>query len=617
MQEVDRTTESVMLNDGKGTGHIRQSLPILDEMLEYVSRMPSNLPGEIIIQREHLLSLLEVVELCAESYLCFIADKELLIEEDALEATRRSAANDAVSNKAAAHATDAVQCEVLKAFINSSAFWNDLLLLQTEKLKTMNGDPLVSTDEAVLSSASNCVMSEQCDYSFLLDVFDEFGDIFEIPEELRSVMNEVPSDAPTNEAVICNRAAAHMIDPIGPIQAQPCDIPGEEGFYEVLVTALVRDLEIINMKVQKEVPYDEGSGSLIEVRKIIEDLETMSRKGPMAMTVTPVFLMCVVCIALVGRLGSSSFASHPILVPLLWCTAFVINVIAVSVPGRLDRMYSDGSHIKPWQSLFEPSPWAFAIWGVIYLTELLVTVYLCVFYKSMSSEFGAQGFPSALPYWTAGNCLQALWCFVFRPEFKSRLWIPSCCLFLSSLSLFGAYRKFYMVHHTSSAASCMTELWSSSAFQSASSVSNFLALVVARSIIAVHSTWIMGAALINFNSWVALSSTQSFSRRTQIAIAFISAWFMATAGMILSMYSSDISFALTCAWALDALASRSMDKSKLMYKSQSDIDRTRCASTPELLETLSIIESILSGIVKCVAMGVVMVPFATGYLTSA
>jgi len=101
-------------------------------MLEYVSRMPSNLPGEIIIQREHLLSLLEVVELCAESYVCFIADKELLIEEDALEATRRSAANDAVSNKAAAHATDAVQCEVLKAFINSSAFWNDLLLLQTE-----------------------------------------------------------------------------------------------------------------------------------------------------------------------------------------------------------------------------------------------------------------------------------------------------------------------------------------------------------------------------------------------------------------------------------------------------------------------------------------------------
>ena len=467
-------------------------------------------------------------------------------------------------------------------------------------------------NKAILNSASEQVqvVQECIDYSFLLDVFDEFDDIFEMlsPEE---------HEAPMEVAVVSNDCAAVSMQStlISPIQEEvhPCSIPVRGGFYEPMMDALVRDLEIISMKTQKEVPYDE-SGSLTKhnpVGKIIIDLETLSRRGPVAATVTPVFLMCGMCIALVGRMSASSFASHPLLVPMLWSAAFIINVIAVSVPGRLDRMYSDGSHIKPWQSLFEPSPWAFAIWGVIYLTELLVTMYLCVFYKSVSSEFGTHGFQSALPYWTAGNCLQALWCFVFRPEFKSRLWIPSCCLFLSSLSLLGAYNQFYLAHPSS--AGNDTELWSSSAFQAAS---NSWALVVARSIIAVHSTWMMGAALINFNSWIALSSDQRFSRRTHIAIAFMSAWFIATVGMLLSMYSSDISFALTCAWTLDALASRSLDKSKLMNKSHSDIDRSRCSSTPEVLETLSIIESILSGIVKCVVVGVVLLPFAAGYLTS-
>jgi len=406
---------------------------------------------------------------------------------------------------------------------------------------------------------------------------------------------------------------------------------GRDGYLRSLLSesTIWYDLELMRLQTQRIVLL-RGSGSdaaaAISVigkdplynsiddamADIAKDIEERSQKGPDIVLVSMILSATILYICVVVAIvNCTSVIRVEARVPVLWSAAFIINVIAVSVPGRLDRMYSDGSHIKPWQSLFEPSPWAFAIWGVIYLTELLVTMYLCVFYKSVSSEFGTHGFQSALPYWTAGNCLQALWCFVFRPEFKSRLWIPSCCLFLSSLSLLGAYNQFYMVHPSS--AGNDKELWNSSAFQAAS---NSWALVVARSIIAVHSTWMMGAALINFNSWIALSSDQRFSRRTHIAIAFMSAWFIATVGMLLSMYSSDISFALTCAWTLDALASRSLDKSKLMNKSHSDIDRSRCSSTPEVLETLSIIESILSGIVKCVAVGVVLLPFAAGYLTS-
>jgi hypothetical protein len=271
-------------------------------------------------------------------------------------------------------------------------------------------------------------------------------------------------------------------------------------------------------------------------------------------------------------------------VPVLWSAAFIINVIAVSVPGRLDRMYSDGSHIKPWQSLFEPSPWAFAIWGVIYLTELLVTMYLCVFYKSVSSEFGTHGFQSALPYWTAGNCLQALWCFVFRPEFKSRLWIPSCCLFLSSLSLLGAYMQL---------------------------PSSGIIFVLAKLSLALNASWLFCLTMITLNSWLTL--TGIFQRIGGLAtvVAFSSSLAATLGGVLLSMYSSDISFALTCAWALDALAARSMDKSKLIYKSHSDFDLPHA----ELLFALSTIETVMSIFLKFVSLYITITVQVFGVIT--
>jgi len=346
------------------------------------------------------------------------------------------------------------------------------------------------------------------------------------------------------------------------------------------------DLELMRMQTQRIVllrgsdadaamsggdQYNTGN-SIDVTSDIAKAIDERSQKGP-----DFVLSFVVLSAALVYIFVIAAMANYPPLMrvasrlPNLWCTAFVINVIAVSVPGRLDRMYSDGTHIKPWLSLFEPSPWAFAIWGVIYLTELLVTVYLCVFYKSMSSEFGAQGFPSALPYWTAGNCLQALWCFVFRPEFKSRLWIPSCCLFLSSLSLLGAYMQL---------------------------PSSGIIFVVAKLSLALHTSWLFCLTMITLNSWLALSGV--FQRMSGLAtvVALSSSLVAMLGGVLLSMYSSDISFALTCAWALDALASRSMDKSKLIYKSQSDMD----VPDAELLQALSTIETVMSTFLKFISV---------------
>jgi len=189
MQELDRSTDSVMTS--YGSGHIRQALPvgvldflcsiitklsssiemelkltsvlwsqIIDEMLNYSSRKPTNLPDDL------LLSLLEVIELCADSYVGLIADKELLLEEVALEETRRNGLQD-TSPIATAFADDGVHIsdssvvhfEVLKAFINSPAFWNDLIVLQSEVGKrcliTSSCIPSIFSDNMLLFNHSS------------------------------------------------------------------------------------------------------------------------------------------------------------------------------------------------------------------------------------------------------------------------------------------------------------------------------------------------------------------------------------------------------------------------------------------------------------------------------
>ena len=379
---------------------------------------------------------------------------------------------------------------------------------------------------------------------------------------------------------------------------------GRDGYLRSLLSesTIWYDLELMRLQTQRIVLL-RGSGSdtaaAISIigkdplynsiddamADIAKDIEERSQKGPDIVLVSMILSATILYICVVVAIvNCTSVIRVEARVPVLWSAAFIINVIAVSVPGRLDRMYSDGSHIKPWQSLFEPSPRAFAIWGVIYLTELLVTMYLCVFYKSVSSEFGTHGFQSALPYWTAGNCLQALWCFVFRPEFKSRLWIPSCCLFLSSLSLLGAYMQL---------------------------PSSGIIFVLAKLSLALNASWLFCLTMITLNSWLTL--TGIFQRIGGLAtvVAFSSSLAATLGGVLLSMYSSDISFALTCAWALDALAARSMDKSKLIYKSHSNIDLPHA----ELLFALSTIETVMSTFLKFVSLYITITVQVFGVIT--
>jgi hypothetical protein len=101
----------------------------------------------------------------------------------------------------------------------------------------------------------------------------------------------------------------------------------------------------------------------------------------------------------------------------VWLAAFLFNCITVSVPGRFDGQMEDGKISVVWRSLFSPSGWAFAIWGVIYTSELFASVYI--------AARGGAGLRKASLFWLAGTLFQSLWCLVFRPYFKGAMWYPN------------------------------------------------------------------------------------------------------------------------------------------------------------------------------------------------
>jgi hypothetical protein len=103
-----------------------------------------------------------------------------------------------------------------------------------------------------------------------------------------------------------------------------------------------------------------------------------------------------------------------------WAVAYLVNVLAVRVPGRFDGLPSP----IPWKTVFAPSSWAFAVWGLIYGCELLITTFIAFF----SPRFFDRPLMRAAPGWICANLFQSLWCAAFRPAYKKSLWLPSSLL---------------------------------------------------------------------------------------------------------------------------------------------------------------------------------------------
>lgn len=278
-------------------------------------------------------------------------------------------------------------------------------------------------------------------------------------------------------------------------------------------------------------------------------------------------LAALLSIPMLLSFSSSKIQSSSWLYRFVFVAAFVANCVTVMIPGRFDGMATIDKKTGritsyPWETLFAPAGWAFAIWGVIYIGELLVTLQVAAIGKPM------QTMRKAAVFWAAGNLFQSLWCGVFRPLFKDALWLPMVSLALASASMLVVHSEITKIIYP------WSTLWEKAG------------LIALRSPISLHAAWLTGAALLNLNAWATVSKT---SVAFQTAVAYFSAYLAAIAGGFFAVTRGDPFIAFTVAWALAALSERTLSDGKVRAKNGKK-------DSPPLVvvESLALTESILS-----------------------
>ena len=248
-------------------------------------------------------------------------------------------------------------------------------------------------------------------------------------------------------------------------------------------------------------------------------------------------LFATAAIPIVSYGLQNTVSKNPLQYNILWVIAFLINVICVSLPGRFDGEQKDGKVTISWETVFAPSGYAFAIWGVIYLGELLLSIYTGFYGKPV------QLMNKAMMWWIMGNLFQSLWCACFRPAFRAVLWMPATLLGLGA----GSYLM-------------LAKEITNSIFLESNSFQTKALLYLFRVPISLHTGWLTAATLLNFNSYAA---TSNFSMGSQIALAIASAYIATAGGAAAAIWLKDPVLALTVAWALAAVANETKYHSKI------------------------------------------------------
>lgn len=369
------------------------------------------------------------------------------------------------------------------------------------------------------------------------------------------------------ESVSHAGAADVAVVPDSPEQPS-CKVVSESN---ISTSTVWEDLDVLTLKPAKQIVMDKTKSCDPMLASMAAEIEDRCQKGPNLKYSFAILFTAAVSIAMICY--SSNVRESLWLFRILWLLAFAINIITVSIPGRLDRVLVDGNHIKPWSSLFELSTWAFAIWGVIYLSEIFLSGYVVLI------GIPVKLFQSLVPYWLAGNWFQGLWCFSFRPEFKSALWVPTIFLFLGAFTFFKAH----------------VEITSYITTNQLEGVAKYCIMAL-RVPFAIHASWLAAAALVNLNSFVAISN---FSKGMQISVAHGSAYVAALYGLYGALTTGDATIPITIAWALEAAATRTHEKIKLPGNIVGS----------DIQESLSITESFLGNAMKCAALGMIVSPF--------
>jgi hypothetical protein len=216
---------------------------------------------------------------------------------------------------------------------------------------------------------------------------------------------------------------------------------------------------------------------------------------------------------------------------IFWAGAFVVNLITVSLPGRFDSNSSvQTKGVATFQPVFAPAPFAFAIWGVIYLGELIM---------SCAVAFQGHKLPSnirkATAFWVSANLYQSLWCIAFRPKFRNALWIPTSLLAAGAVALLFCHQKLMEVVKDSGS---VVTIAKAAKYLFAAPVS-------------LHLGWLSAATLLNVNAW---ASECKISLGKNISLAFFSTYLATFIGAAITLATRDPLVACTIAWALAAIA---------------------------------------------------------------
>lgn len=239
--------------------------------------------------------------------------------------------------------------------------------------------------------------------------------------------------------------------------------------------------------------------------------------------------------------------------------AFATNVIAVTVPGRLDDQEmrelpkntssttepknesnpllakEEPSKLNHSRTLVNPSGWAFAIWAPIYIGEAaFVTAQLLA-----SDSTTIALLPQLTAPFVAANLFQSLWCASFRASY-----LQGWTRYISAGMLAGTAYSLNLVH-----SECLT------VFSTEPTMLAHLLLPLT-----IHFGWVTAATLVNLNG--ALGSDESASTRSVIALGHSSALAATVLGVGLTIARAAPAYGLTLAWALAACADGMSKRSK-------------------------------------------------------
>ncbi|KAL7476911.1 hypothetical protein ACHAW6_002738 [Cyclotella cf. meneghiniana] len=277
-------------------------------------------------------------------------------------------------------------------------------------------------------------------------------------------------------------------------------------------------------------------------------------------------------------LEALTFSASTAVLKGLNLTAFAANVVAVSIPGRLDGQQDaamrsgnlnpakpnaskpeEGSplieesnastySLNRSRTLVNPRGWAFAIWGPIYLGEAaFVTAQL--FASDTSLTVLSNMLPNVTAPFVAANLFQSLWCASFRPNYGEG-WKK----YVSVGMLAGTAYSLSLVNAAGYAALISTGMENQS----------YLLWPLA-----AHFGWTSAATLVNLNGSVA--SDKSVTPRTLVAIGHSSAVLAATLGVGITLAMSMPVYGVTLSWALAACADGMSNRTPVLCKGDEDV----------------------------------------------